>query len=84
LNNGNKWKDRIGGVRANASTKSHAELDQSDQLDPGDRQQLAQDYRVLRTLLPNLKIFGGCCGTDYNHLDEICNLLVPRSRKLTG
>src|SRR4051794_40603551 len=30
------WLDRIGGIRANASTKSHAELDEAEELDEGD------------------------------------------------
>lgn len=36
-----KWKSRIKGIRANASVKSHAELDESDTLDPGDLSLLA-------------------------------------------
>src|SRR4029077_7944832 len=58
------WAERIRGVRANASTKSHAELDESDELDPGDPHDLAERYRMLRTRLPNLTVVGGCCGTD--------------------
>lgn len=67
------WRERIRGVRANASRKSHAELDNSDVLDPGDPAELARDYRHLRRYLPNLSILGGCCGTDHRHIEEICS-----------
>ncbi|WP_040485520.1 homocysteine S-methyltransferase family protein [Lutibaculum baratangense] len=68
---GGDWRARIRGVRANASRKSHAELDESDTLDPGDPEELARDYVRLRRMLPNLSIFGGCCGTDHRHIERI-------------
>ena len=66
------WKWRIGGIRANASMKSHAELDASDTLDAGDKCMLAESYSSLFELLPNMKVIGGCCGTDHTHLEHIC------------
>jgi len=63
---------RVRGIRANASLKSHAELEASETLDIGDRLSLAADVRDLRTKLPDLKVLGGCCGTDHMHLDAIC------------
>jgi len=66
-----KWTNRIKGIRANASTKSHAELDESETLDLGNKDQLARKYQELKTLLPNLNIIGGCCGTDHTHLSII-------------
>jgi S-methylmethionine-dependent homocysteine/selenocysteine methylase len=69
------WKWRIGGIRANASLKSHADLDESDTLDAGDKCLLAQGYSDLFWLLPNIKVIGGCCGTDHSHLEEICEEL---------
>ncbi len=65
------WANRIRGVRANASTKSHAELDDSTELDIGDPSDLAQRYRGLRGALPNLNVLGGCCGTDWRHLRAV-------------
>ena len=65
-------RDRIRGLRANASTKSHAELDDADTLDDGDPAALAADYRELRSALPSLNIIGGCCGTDDRHVAAIC------------
>jgi S-methylmethionine-dependent homocysteine/selenocysteine methylase len=66
------WLERIGGIRANASAKSHAELDEADELDEGDPVELGADYQHLRSLLPNLTVVGGCCGTDHRHVAEIC------------
>lgn len=65
------WADRIRGVRANASTLSHAELDEAEELDPGDPADLADRYRALRDVLPGLTVLGGCCGTDHRHVDAI-------------
>jgi len=75
LQTGGDWLNRIKGIRANASTKSHAELDESDVLDTGDKQELALGYLKLKNLLPNLNIIGGCCGTDHTHLQKICENL---------
>jgi S-methylmethionine-dependent homocysteine/selenocysteine methylase len=66
------WRDRIRGLRANASEKSHAELDEADELDAGDPVALAGHYRELQTRLPNLTVVGGCCGTSERHVAEIC------------
>ncbi len=63
--------ERVRGLRANASTKSHAELDEADELDQGDPDDLAARYRELRPLLPGLNVVGGCCGTDERHIEKI-------------
>jgi homocysteine S-methyltransferase len=70
------WRARVRGVRANASKKSHAELDKADELDPGDPQELAGHYPRLRERLPNLRVAGGCCGTDDRHIAAICAALA--------
>src|SRR5690606_7345456 len=69
---GEPWTLRLGGLRANASRKSHAELDESTELDPGDPADLAQRYHQLRARLKNLSVLGGCCGTDHRHIAAIC------------
>jgi S-methylmethionine-dependent homocysteine/selenocysteine methylase len=66
------WLKRIGGVKANASAKSHAELDEATELDEGDPHDLALRYRAFRPLLPNANVLGGCCGTDHRHIEQIC------------
>ncbi|MEA2418473.1 MAG: homocysteine S-methyltransferase [Thermoleophilaceae bacterium] len=65
------WPARIGGVRANASTKSHAELDEAEELDEGDPADLGARHAMLRAKLPRLTVLGGCCGTDHRHVGEI-------------
>ena len=70
------WSCRIRGLRANASTRSHAELDASTDLDTGDPEKLAIQYRALAEVLPALNVVGGCCGTDDRHVDRICSVLT--------
>lgn len=65
---GRPWSHRILGTRVNASTLSHAELDAADELDDGDPVQLAADQAVLTQRLPELRVLGGCCGTDARHV----------------
>jgi S-methylmethionine-dependent homocysteine/selenocysteine methylase len=67
------WLERIRGLRANASTLSHAELDEAEELDDGDPADLARRHLALRQTLPNLKVLGGCCGTDIRHVTSICD-----------
>lgn len=66
------WRERIRGVRANASRRSHAELDASPDLDIGNPLELGEEYRALRQLLPRLTVLGGCCGTDHRHVEAVC------------
>ena len=76
LREGGAWRERIRGLRANASNRSHAELDASSELDDGDPEELASQYRALRPLLPRLTVVGGCCGTDHRHVGSICRALA--------
>ena len=72
LRSGAKWVERVRGIRANASRRSHAELDAAPDLDAGDPVELGQQYRALRRRLPRLTVLGGCCGTDHRHVEQIC------------
>ena len=74
------WRERVRGLRANASTRSHAELDEAEDLDDGDPQDLAERYARLREKLPSLNVVGGCCGTDHRHVTEICSAWLSSSR----
>jgi S-methylmethionine-dependent homocysteine/selenocysteine methylase len=69
---GEPWTERIRGLRANASMKSHAELDEAPELDTGDPSDLGARYAGLRSKLPQLNVLGGCCGTDHRHVAAIC------------
>ena len=76
LDSNEEWKKRIKGIRANASCKSHAELDESTELDVGDKNELADWFLKLKKRLPELKVYGGCCGTDSTHMKLLCEHLV--------
>ena len=65
------WCGRLRGLRCNASKRSHAELDSAPDLDAGDPVELGRQYRDLRQRLPQLTVLGGCCGTDYRHIEQI-------------
>jgi len=67
------WISRLRGLRANASTQSHAELDEATELDAGDPVDLGARYAALREQFPQLNVLGGCCGTDHRHVTEICS-----------
>jgi S-methylmethionine-dependent homocysteine/selenocysteine methylase len=73
LEDGGAWRERIAGLRANASTRSHAELDEAPDLDAGDPVDLGERYAALAGKLPRLNVLGGCCGTDHRHITEIAS-----------
>lgn len=70
------WTRRIHGIRANASSKSHPELWQSDRLEDGDPVELGTQNGQLAQKFKHLNVFGGCCGTDHRHVEEICKSIV--------
>lgn len=72
------WTQRLGGFRANASRMTHAELDVAEELDRGDPAELAALYRDLRAVHPQLRVVGGCCGTDHTHIAAISAACAPR------
>ncbi|MCB1955092.1 MAG: homocysteine S-methyltransferase family protein [Rhodocyclaceae bacterium] len=72
LSDAGAWATRIRGIRANASCKSHAELDASTELDIGDPADLGRRYAELVRRMPQLMVVGGCCGTDERHIEAIC------------
>jgi S-methylmethionine-dependent homocysteine/selenocysteine methylase len=71
LEPGASWVQRIMGLRANASTLSHAELDEATELDEGDPESFGREHRELRDHFPHLAVLGGCCGTDHRHVAAI-------------
>lgn len=68
---GGIWQQRLTFFRPNASTLSHAELDELEDLDPGDVPLLARATRELRAQLPGVRVLGGCCGTSSSHVAAI-------------
>ncbi|HJU31447.1 MAG TPA: homocysteine S-methyltransferase family protein [Hyphomicrobiaceae bacterium] len=76
---GVSWMSRVRGVRANASRRSHAELNEAPDLDAGDPVELGGQYRELLRRHPQINVLGGCCGTDHRHvacISEACKTLA--------
>lgn len=71
IRSGAAWTRRVGALRANASRLSHAELEATDTLDAGDPDDLARGYLALQRVLPQVRVIGGCCGTDIRHVTAI-------------
>jgi methionine synthase I (cobalamin-dependent) len=69
------------GARANASRKSHAELNEATKLDIGDPAELGAQHAKLKGALPQLNVMGGCCGTDHRHVEEIASACAPLFRE---
>jgi homocysteine S-methyltransferase len=65
------WLSRVQGVRANASTRSHAELDAAEDLDEGDPATFGRQMAWLHAQVPSLQVLGGCCGTDHRHVRAV-------------
>jgi homocysteine S-methyltransferase len=74
---GESWVKRIGGLRANASKRSHAELDQASDLDAGNPAEFGLEHGALRRMLPHVSVLGGCCGTDHRHVEQIMFACAP-------
>lgn len=84
LQSDQSWLPRIQGIRANASNKSHAELDECEELDDGNPYELGQSYKSFKKHLPQMNVFGGCCGTDYRHLEEICHATCCSEQRMVS
>ena len=67
------WTGRIRAVRADGSSKSHAELDEATELDSGNPIAFGREHAALRSSFPQLTILGGCCGTDLRHIEQIAS-----------
>jgi len=70
------WARRIRGIRCNASRQSHAELDACETLDDGNPAELGDQYLQIKSKMPWLNIFGGCCGSDLRHVTQIADRLA--------
>lgn len=82
LENPGNWADRLQGIRPNASSLDHGMLCQLGHLEEGDPVELGQQMGDLAYRFPQLNVFGGCCGTDWEHLEQIAkNVLSAKSRQ---
>lgn len=74
--NQTSWvRNRFAGIQANASALSPEALDGSKETLGDSPERLAQFMADLKKST-NIKIFGGCCGTDHRHMDAIAMKLV--------
>lgn len=73
-------KERFKGIQANTSELSPEELDNCVELKTSDNISLANDIIDLYNKF-NLKIFGGCCGTDNTHIEEVAKRLKYISKE---
>jgi homocysteine S-methyltransferase len=71
LAEGGAWLQRLRGIRANASRRSHAELNEAPDLDAGDPIELGSQHSELLRRFPQINVLGGCCGTDHRHVHAI-------------
>lgn len=77
LRKGEAWTARLRGLRANASMRSHAELDAAPDLDIGDPTDLGRRYQAVRREFKHFCVLGGCCGTDHRHVEQISLACMP-------
>ncbi len=80
LGSGQPWTKRVRGLRANASRRSHQELNDAPDLDAGDPVELGGQYRDLVRSHPQMNVLGGCCGTDHRHVESIALACKPAAR----
>jgi S-methylmethionine-dependent homocysteine/selenocysteine methylase len=81
LESGAPWVERLRGLRANASRRSHAELDNAAELDNGNPEELGEQYAELLRRLPHINVLGGCCGTDHRHIKALGSACCGESQK---
>lgn len=83
LGSAEPWVERIRGLRANASRMSHAELNESAELDTGNPTELGLEHAEIKRRLRQLNVLGGCCGTDHRHVEQIAEACSPFFRDAT-
>jgi homocysteine S-methyltransferase len=71
LDAGAAWTKRIAGLRANASKRSHQELNDAPDLDDGNPSDLGREHAELLRRHGHIRVLGGCCGTDHRHVAAI-------------
>lgn len=69
-------RERFRGIQANTSPLSYAELDGAEDLHCSEPEDFAEEMIKLQNVA-DIKIWGGCCGTDCRHMACV-------ARKLTG
>jgi len=75
------WTKRIKGIRANASPKNPPELDESTDLDRGNLDEFRYGHAELNKVFPHINVYGGCCGTDIEHITAIAEACVLQAEE---
>ena len=75
---GGPWTERLRFLRPNASTMSHDELDEMEELDSGDIDLLVASATTARQQAPQIAVIGGCCGTDSRHVAALWGVAAPQ------
>jgi hypothetical protein len=75
--------DKVRGLRARASRKSRAALNEATALDVGDPGERGRDYARVKGRLRHLNVMGACCGTDHRHVEQIASTCLPLSEMAT-
>ncbi len=77
FNNNTVVKNRFKGIQANTSNLSPEELDGAKELYCSSAKDLAKSIVKLKSI-SSIKIWGGCCGTDFSHMEEIAKTLIKQ------
>lgn len=72
---------RFLGIQGNTSPLSYKELDNAVRLYSSEPASFAEEMTALRKI-SNIKIFGGCCGTDRRHMEAIAAALNRKEKAL--
>jgi S-methylmethionine-dependent homocysteine/selenocysteine methylase len=75
FNRNDNVRQRFQGIQANTSPLSYEELDHSKDIKSEDQDVFAE-YMLQLVKERQLKIIGGCCGTDHRHLEAVAQKLV--------
>lgn len=67
-------KERFRGIQANTSPLSYAELDGAIDLKCSGSEEFAEEMMRLKEV-GHMQIWGGCCGTDYRHMEAVASRL---------
>lgn len=70
------WFKRVRGFRANASDKSHEELEKMTELDAGDPKEFGSQVSSCAKAF-DFCIVGGCCGTNHVHVKAVLDNIMP-------
>ena len=75
FNRNDMVRERFRGIQANTSPLSYAELDGAEDLHCSEPEDFAEEMIKLQSVA-DIKIWGGCCGTDCRHMACVARKLI--------